>query len=201
MQQYTTVWAVTAEPCQSTVTNGALPGENEGMGQERITQLRKSFLSSTLNEFLGLVNKNITIPLFYRTSELSIRMHWNGELLFTPQKNEKKLYYTGGLNVVVSLKLSMNNISERKFTYNALIFDWARGKVCNWDNQKNQAFDAINLISTILHSFNSCHGIGMFMTSERTKLFTILLVICQRNGACFLIDSSKEIFWNRTSNG
>lgn len=116
---------------------------------------------------------------------------------FYTQKNEKKLYYTVGMNVVVSLKLSMNNISERKFTYNALIFDWARGKVFNWDNQKNQAFDATNLISTILHSLNSCHGIGMFMTFERITLVSILLIICQRNGACFLIDSSKKIFWNR----
>lgn len=173
-----------------------MPGENEDMGQERITQLRKSFLSSTLNEFLGLVNKNITIPLFYRTSELIIHMHWNGELLFTPKKMKRNCT-TLGMNVVVSLKLSMNNISERKFTYNALIFDWARGKVFNWDNQKNQAFDTTNLISTILHSLNSCHGIGMFMTFERITLFSILLVICQRNGACFLIDSSKKIFWNR----
>jgi len=72
VQQCTTVWAVTTEPCQSTVTNRAMPGENKGMGQERITQLRKSFLS-TLNEFLGLVNKNITIP--YSTEHLSISMH------------------------------------------------------------------------------------------------------------------------------
>ena len=112
-----------------------MPGENEDMGQERITQLRKSFLSSTLNEFLGLVNKNITIPLFYRTSELIIHMHWNGELLFTPKKMKRNCT-TLGMNVVVSLKLSMNNISERKFTYNALIFDWARGKVFNWEPKK-----------------------------------------------------------------
>lgn len=92
------------------------------MGQERITQLRNSFLS-TLNEFLGLVNKNITIPLFYRTSEYKHAHALKWRTTFYTQKNEKKLYYTVGMNVVVSLKLSMNNISERKFTYNALIFD------------------------------------------------------------------------------
>lgn len=109
-----------------------------------MTQLRKLFLSSTLNEFLGLGKKN-------HNSSFIIQNIWaNTHALkwrttFYTQKNEKKLYYTVGMNVVVDLKLSMNNKSETKFTYNAFIFHWARGKVFNWDNQKTQAFDATNL--------------------------------------------------------